>query len=330
MESPVIVLAEHFDNKLNSVTLQLIAQGRELADNLQTGLGVVLLGFGIESLVEELASKGADNVFFVDDLNLRDYNPELYAEVTSEVLKQARPQILLLGYTLVGMELGPAISVRTGLKLVSNCTAVELANQCLLITRPSYRGIAHVKIEFDLSSRLILSLQQSELPRQTSPRQKLALVQKIPVTLGNCRTKVIGFIRPDAGDVDITQAKIIVAVGRGIRERENIKLAKALADALGGVIACSRPLTDLGWLPLEHQVGMSGKIVKPKVYIACGISGASHHIMGMKNSALIIAINTDPNAPIFNVAHYGIIGDLGQILPELVKRARLTYLNEAK
>src|SRR4029077_16242511 len=126
------------------------------------GLGVVLLGFGIEGLVEELASKGVDNVFFVDDPNLRDYNPELYAEVTSEALKKIRAHIVLLGYTLVGMELGPAISVRTGLKLVSNCTAVELANQCLLITRPSYRGIVHVKIECDLFSPLILSLQESE------------------------------------------------------------------------------------------------------------------------------------------------------------------------
>jgi len=320
MELPLIILAEHFDGKLSTATLQLVAQGRQLADRNQSELGVVIVGSELESLVEELATAGPDRVFFVDEPELKHYNPEIYTNVTCQVLEKVRPQMVLLGYTFVGMELGPAIAVRTGFKLVSNCTGVELTKQSLMVTRPLYRGIVNVKIEFDLSARLILSLQESELPRQSSSERK-AVIQKLPATFESCRTETVGFIRPGAGEVDITEAKVIVAVGRGIQEKANIKVAEALATALDGVVGCSRPLTDLGWLPPEHQVGMSGKVVKPKVYIACGISGASHHIVGMKNSALIIAINTDPNAPIFNIAHYGVQADLGQILPELVARA---------
>jgi electron transfer flavoprotein alpha subunit len=320
MECPILVVAEHFDEKLSSVTLPLIMQGRHLADRNASELGIVVLGSGLESLLEELATTGADRVYFVDEPELKHYNPEIYTEVMHQVLTTVLPQIVLLGYTFVGMELGPAIAVRTGLKLLSNCTGVELTNQSLVITCPLYRGAVNVKIEFDPRTRLILSLQESELPRQPATQRK-AVLQKMPASVGNSRTEVVGFVRPEPGEVDITEANIIVAVGRGIQEKENIKLAEALANALDGLIACSRPLTDLGWLPPEHQVGMSGKVVKPKVYIACGISGASHHIMGMKNSALIIAINTDANAPIFNIAHYGVQGDLSQILPELVARA---------
>jgi electron transfer flavoprotein alpha subunit len=320
MECKVVVFAEHGDGKLSSVTAQLIAKGRALADSIGSEVGVVILGLEVGPLVEELRDKGADRIFFAEDSKLEYYNPELYAEVTSQVLKTIDPQIVLLGYNFVGMELGPAVAVKAGFTLVSNCVAVELVQNCFVVTRPYHRGLLHIKMEFEFRSHLILSLQEGAFTTPTS-RMRQATIHRIPVEVENCRTKVVEVIRPALGEVDITDAKIIVAVGRGIRDKTNINLAKALADALGGVIACSRPLTDLGWLPLEYQVGMSGKMVKPKVYIACGISGASHHVMGMKNSALILAINTDPNAPIFNVAHYGVVGDLFEILPELVDRA---------
>jgi electron transfer flavoprotein alpha subunit len=322
MECWVLVLAEHFDGKLKSITQQLLSKGRELADRLEGHLGVLLLGFETSCLTQELGDKGADKIFTVDHPELRYYNPEIYTEVIYQALNKINPQMILLGYNFFGMELGPAIAARTGLIFASNCTALEVSNNCLIITRPYYRGFFHVKMEFELGSRLIVSLQEGALSTQTlSPRT--AVVYPVPVKIQGCRTKVVGFIRPKLGEVDITQAKVIVAVGRGIKDKTNIQLAKALAEALGGVIACSRPLTDLGWLPLEYQVGMSGKMVKPKVYIACGISGASHHLMGMKGSGVIIAINTDSNAPIFNVAHYGVVGDLFEILPALVDRAML-------
>lgn len=322
MECRVLVFADHLDGKLNSATAQLIAKGRALADGMESELGVVILGLELGRLLEELRDKGADRIFFVDHPELEYYNPEIYTAVTSQVLKTIDPQIVLLGYNFVGMELGPAMAVKTGFTLVSNCIAVELVEHCFVITRPYYRGLLHVKMEFEFRSRLILSLQEGALTTQT-PGRREATIHRISVNVENSRTKVIELIRPGPGEVDITDSNIIVAVGRGIKEKTNINLAKALADALGGVIACSRPLTDLGWLPLEYQVGMSGKMVKPKVYIACGISGASHHVMGMKDSALILAINTDPNAPIFNVAHYGVVGDLFEILPELVDRATI-------
>jgi electron transfer flavoprotein alpha subunit len=313
-------LAEHFDGKLNSLTAQLIAKGRALADAIESELGVVVLGLNVGRLLEELGDKGADRIFFADHPELEYYNPEIYAAATYQVLEAIHPRIVLLGYDFIGMELGPALAVKTGFTLVSNCIAVELAEGRILITRPVHRALRHVKIEVEFRSRLILSVQEGA-PTTRTPQSREATTHRIEVNVGHSRTKVIELIRPAPGEVDITAANIIVAVGRGIKNKMNINLARALADALGGVIACSRPLTDLGWLPLEYQVGMSGKMVKPKVYIACGISGASHHVMGMKNAALVLAINTDPNAPIFNVAHYGVIGDLFEILPELVDRA---------
>jgi electron transfer flavoprotein alpha subunit len=323
MECKVLILAEHGDGKLSSVTAQLIAKGRALADGIGSELGVVILGLEVGSLLEELRDKGADRIFFAEHLELEYYNPEIHAEVTYQVLKTIAPQIVLLSYSFIGMELAPAIAVKTGFTLVSNCIAVELVQNCFIVTRPYHRGLLHIKMEFEIQSHLILSLQEGGFTAQT-PGKGEATIHRISVKVENCRTKVLELVKPAAGEVDITDAKIIVAVGRGIKDKTNISLAKELADALGGVIACSRPLTDLGWLPLEYQVGMSGKMVKPKVYIACGISGASHHVMGMKNAALILAINTDPNAPIFNVAHYGVVGDLFEILPELVARATIS------
>src|SRR6516162_7734838 len=195
MECPILVVAEHFDEKLSSVTLPLIMQGRHLADRNASELGIVVLGSGLESLLEELATTGADRVYFVDEPELKHYNPEIYTEVMHQVLTTVLPQIVLLGYTFVGMELGPAIAVRTGLKLLSNCTGVELTNQSLVITRPLYRGAVNVKIEFDPRTRLILSLQESELPRQPATQRK-AVLQKMPASVGNSRTEVVGFVRP--------------------------------------------------------------------------------------------------------------------------------------
>lgn len=324
MDCGTLVLAEHLDDKLSAITLQLISKGRDLADKLGTPLGVLLLGFNVQPLAEELKSKGVDKIFAADHPLLQYYNPEIYTKVLCKILTSINPRLVLLGYTFSGIELGPAVATTLGFQLASNCVDLELSDGSLVVTRPIYRGLSHVKIAFQAPSHLMVSMQQGALSIQTHPPRN-ASVCSIPVQIeeGHYRTKVVELISPSPGEVDITQANIIVAVGRGIKDKANIQLAKDLADALGGMIACSRPLTDIGWLPLEYQVGMSGKTVNPKVYIACGISGASHHLMGMKDAGLVIAINNDPNAPIFQVAHCGVVADIFEILPALIGEARI-------
>ncbi len=198
---------------------------------------------------------------------------------------------------------------------------LELLDGTCIVTRPMYGGVIHIRAELQGLPPFIVSLQNGALRAKTLPRRAASLLP-IPVEISEAdiRAKVVGLLQAATGEIDITKADIIVAVGRGIREKANIQLARDMADALGGVVACSRPLADLGWLPPECHVGMSGKIVKPKVYIACGISGASHHVAGMKDSHTIIAINKDPGAPIFQVAHFGVVRDLFEIMPVLTNQ----------
>lgn len=323
MECRVLALAEHLEGKLANVTLQLLTKGRELANQLGAALGVVLLGSHVDPLVEELKDKGADNVLVADLPSLKHYNPEIYTRVVCDIAKYTNPRLILLGYTFSGMELGPAAATRLGYVFAGNCVDLNLANGSFIVTRPVYRGLRHAQLEVPATAPLIVSLQQGAITARSFEARD-AEIHRITVQVNeeDCRTRVKEIIAPTAGEIDITQAEIIIAVGRGIKDKANIQLVRDLADALGGVIACSRPLTDIGWLPLEYQVGMSGKTVKPKVYVACGISGASHHLAGMKESELVIAINKDPHAPIFQIAHYGVVGDLFETLPALIQEAR--------
>ena len=329
MSDDILILAEHKEGTPALITLQLLGKGRELADKLGVQLMAVVFGSKVENVTGALVEMGVDGVLVADHPCLEYYNPEVYYKVMCDVVRDTKPRLLLMGYTFLGMELGPAVATRLGVTLVSNCVDLEPLDGTFSVTRTVYNGVAHIKVEPQAPPPLIVSVQVGALPANTIPK-RAASVSQFPVNIdeGDIRTRVVGFQQTGEGEIDITKADIIVAIGRGIGEMDNIQLARDVADALGGVIACTRPVSDSGWLPPEYVVGMSAKTVRPKVYMACGISGATHHTVCMKDSQIIIAVNKDPNAPIFQVAHYGVTGDLLEILPAIASEAK-AHANES-
>ena len=219
--------------------------------------------------------------------------------------------------------MAPAVATKLDAAFVSNCIDLKIKDGALTATRPLYQGTMRAEIKFEGASPWIVTLQKQGMPAQVKSVNKAEVVSmKVELADADIKTKVIEILKPPEGKIDITKASIIVSIGRGIKTKENVHIAEELAAALGGVVACSRPVSDFEWLPHECHVGMSGKIVSPKIYIACGISGASQHITGMKGSQLIIAINTDANAPIFGIAKYGAVVDMFKVLPALTREAK--------
>lgn len=323
MAVEVLVLAEHEDGKIDSVTFELLGLGRLVADWFHQRLAVVVLGHGMQGLVQDLTTKGADTVLTADHPSLGQYNPELYTNVLTDLLNGLGPCLLLLGYTYRGMELGPAIATRLGASMLSNCSHMEVEDDSLVVTRPVLGGTAYASLRIQRTTPLVLSFQKGALPASAPSSLPTSIV---PVTVkadeGQLRTRVTNVMRRVAWEVDLTKADIIVTAGRGIGSRGNLDLVRGLADALGGMVGCSRPIADMGWLPADHVVGLSGRTVTPKVYLACGVSGAAQHIAGMKDAKRIIAINKDPDAPIFRVAHYGVVGDVNVVIPLLIEQAK--------
>ena len=328
MKGDVLVLSEQKGEELDNITYELLTKGREIADQWEKKLKVLVLGSNINVATKVLTGMGiVDEVLVVDDPVLHDHNTEAYCKVISEVVKNVRPALFLVGYNFLGMEVGPSVAASLNVPMVSNCVDLEFADNMLAATRPMFNGTLHAKLSLEGEVPYIISFQKGALPRQggtSSPRETaISLVQ---AELGETalRSKVIGIVET-LSEIDITKAEVIVSAGRGIGDRANIKLLKDLAAVLGGTIAGSRAVVDMGWLPLEYQVGISGKTVTPKIYFACGISGASHHVAGMRDSDMIIAINKDVNAPIFGVAHYGILGDVLEVLPVITEEARRQF-----
>lgn len=260
-------------------------------------------------------------VFTLDNPEVTEYNPEILSRAAVDIMKTANPQLLLMAYTILGMGIAPIIAVRSGLRLISNCIDIELSPEGLpIVSRPMYSEMVHTRIKASLP--LIVSIRKGKLSgKELFPRETKRVPVAAKFDLDSVRTKVITVLQPPIGEVDLAKARLIVAVGRGIKKAANIELAKRLAKALGGEIAGSRPVIDMGWLPPAYQVGLSGMTVSPQVYIACGISGAAQHLAGMTDSQMIIAINEDPNAPIFRVANYGVVGDLFKVMPVLIESA---------
>ena len=319
--SDVLVLVEHHNNEVDTFSLQLLNKGRHLADQLGVGLGALILGSDLDMVVENVCDKGVDVVFTLDNPEITPYNPEIFSKAVVDIMKPANPQLLLMGYTILGMEIAPIVAVRAGVRLISNCTDIDLSPEGLpIVSRPMYSEMVHARLKTSLP--LIVSIRKGKLSgKELLPGEAKRVPVASKLDLDSVRTKVISVLEPAIGEIDLTKAQLIVAVGRGIKKATNIELAKRLAEALGGVIAGSRPVIDLGWLSPAYQVGLSGMSVSPQVYIACGISGAAQHTAGMSDSQMIIAINEDPDAPIFRVANYGIVGDLFEIMPVLIESA---------
>ncbi len=318
MSSDVFVLAEHLNGKLADITFEMAGKAKQLAGAFGGKAVAVMLGSGVKSLAESI---GADSVLVVDDPALAEFNPETYSRVLAALIKERGPRLVMMGNTSAGMDLGAGLSVITGLPLIAYVNGLAADGGTLVATSQIYGGKIQAEAVPDGEACLVSCLAgafPADAGRGSAPVEQIAS----PVSLGDLKVKFVKLIQPAGGDVDITQQPILVSIGRGIGGQENIELAQELAEALGTAVSASRPITDAGWLPKTRQVGKSGLTVKPKVYLAFGISGAPEHLEGMRGAELIIAVNTDPKAPIFDVAHYGATCDMLDLLPALTEKVK--------
>jgi electron transfer flavoprotein alpha subunit len=314
MTGNVWVVAEQWRGHISEITYETLALGREVADGLGVPLTAVLAGCGIKDLAQTLGC--ADSVLYVDHPLLAEPIPELCAEALAQLMQARKPCALLVPLTNVSLGIGALVSIRLGNIAVNSCHDIKIVDGKLQAICVMYGG----KIEAVVAPRgemAILGVGPGARPADKGRSERSPSIEEATVTLEDSRVRLKRYIDPEAGDVDLTKLDVLVAVGRGIQSRDNIALAEELAKALGGAVAGSRPVIDQGWLPLSRQVGKSGLAVKPKLYVALGISGAPEHIEGMKDAKLIVAVNSDARAPIFNVAHYGIVGDVLETLPLL-------------
>ncbi len=330
----VFTFAEQVDNKLNGVALELVGKGKELAKDLNTEVTAVLIGSNIKDLADTLAEYGADHVIVVDDPKLENYRTEPYAQALAGVINEYKPEIVLVGATAIGRDLGPTVSARVKTGLTADCTSLEIGdfplearegqeqkhNQ-LLMTRPAFGGNTIATIACPDNRPQMATVRPGVMVKQDPEKGKKAdiIEFKADLTENNKYVEILDIIKQVKKTADIMEAKILVSGGRGVGSPENFKILEDLADAIGGTVSCSRAVVDAGWKPKDLQVGQTGKTVRPNVYFAIGISGAIQHVAGMEESDIIIAINKDETAPIFEVADYGVVGDYKKIVPALTE-----------
>jgi electron transfer flavoprotein alpha subunit len=324
MNTEILIIAEHSNGELDPITSDLMAWGAQIGAAKGWKTGVLVAGAGLDPVVAALRSSGVDALHVLDDPALAVYNAGTYVEAIAALLAKAPQRLVLVGHTYLGIEMSGAIAARLDATLWSNCRSIAASDHGYQVTRPISRGAYTSALEVDGAGLTLITLQRgTALPvRPSRPGSPQIISLDMPSGLPVSPIRVTGQTSAELG-TDITKADILVAVGRGIGEQEHLREYQDLADILGGSIASSRPLVDMGWLPVDYQVGLSGRTVQPRVYLACGISGSMQHLAGMRSSKVIIAINEDPNAPIFEVAHYGIVGDINAILPELTQAAKL-------
>ena len=312
----IFVLAEHRRGQIRDITFEMLTKGKELAEKTNTGLTAVLLGKDVKEHARTL-SEYAKKVLVVEDTNLKNFDSESYQKVLSHLINERKPLLTMIGHTSFGVDLAPSLAAALKLPLATDCIDLEFESETLAVTRQMYGGKVNVKATVRKSESYIATVRQAAFEAQKPAVNGEITEVASPLSQEITEKRFIEYVLPPLGGVDITAAEVLVGVGRGIKDEGNMPIVEELAKTIGGVLACSRPIVDKGWLPTDRQVGSSGKTVKPKLYIALGISGAFQHVLGMKNSDLIIAVNKDPNAPIFNFSDYGVVDDLFKIAPSL-------------
>jgi electron transfer flavoprotein alpha subunit len=317
--SEILVLAEHRDGVLRDITFEMLGKAGKLAEAAGGAVGALLLGAGLSEMAQKLTSY-ADEVLVVDHGNLTNFNSAVYQPVVAEVVGSRKPALMLIGNTAFGVDLAPSLAVQLGAPLASDVMGIEAEGDAFSVTRQIYEGKIDAKVSFRKTATVLVTVRASAFP--VEPGTKSGRVTELDVQVPDepAVRHFVEYVEAAVGDVDITKSDIIVAVGRGIKDQENLGLVEELAELLGGVVGCSRPVVDAGWLPKDRQVGSSGRTVKPKLYLAVGISGQFQHLSGMKAAETIVAINKDPKAPIFAAADYGIVGDLFKIVPALKEK----------
>lgn len=317
----IYVLAEHRQGELREVTLEMLSKGKELAEKTGKDLTAVLLGYNADGIADRLKDK-ANKVIYVNDAKLENFNSEAYQKVLKKIFEQDKPYLTMVGHTAFGMDLAPSLATALETPVATDCVDVSLDGGSVKALRQAYAGKINLEVALKKAENYMVTVRPSSFQIEDYSLSGEVVKMDSPLTEDITSKKFIEYLETAVGDVDITEAEILVSVGRGIKDAENIPLVQGFADALGATLSCSRPVVDKNWLPKNRQVGTSGKTVKPKVYIAVGISGAFQHTAGMKGAGTIIAINKDPKAPIFNIAHYGIVGDLFKVLPGLTEKVK--------
>ena len=333
----VFVFAQQVDNVISNIAYELIGKGKELAKDLGVEVTAVLVGSDVKGLADQLAEYGADKVIVVDDPELKEYRTDPYTHALTSVIEKYKPDVFLIGATAIGRDLGPRVCARIHTGLTADCTQLDIGdfplvptpgkeqkhNQ-LLMTRPAFGGNTIATIacpEFRPQMATVRPGVMQKLPREAG--RKAEIEEFNPGFVPNEKyVEIMEVVKAVSNVADIMDAKILVSGGRGVGSPENFKILDELAEAIGGTVSCSRAVVDAGWKPKDLQVGQTGKTVRPHVYFAIGISGAIQHVAGMEESDIIIAINKDESAPIFDVADYGVVGDLNKIVPVLTQKIK--------
>ena len=333
----VYVFAQQVDNELSGIAFELLGKAKDLAKDLDTDVTAVLIGSEVKNLADELAAYGADKVIVVDDPELKEYRTEPYTHALASVINEYKPEIMLVGATAIGRDLGPRVSARVATGLTADCTVLEIGdfplvaipgreqkhNQ-LLMTRPAFGGNTIATIACPDNRPQMATVRPGVM--QAIDKIEGAKAEVIEFNPGftpdNKYVEIMEVVKSVTDVVDIMDANILVSGGRGVGSPENFKILEDLAEVLGGEVSCSRAVVDAGWKPRDIQVGQTGKTVRPNVYFAIGISGAIQHVAGMEEADIIVAINKDDTAPIFDVADYGIVGDLNKIVPMLTEQLK--------
>lgn len=315
------MLVEHRNGEIRDITYEMLTKAREIADKFGLHVIAVLLGNDIEKEAEHL-SEYAEKVLMVQDSKLENFNSDAYQKVLEVLIERYSPTLTLIGHTSYGIELAPSLAVSLGIPLATDCIDFFFENGLFYVIRQMYGGKVNVKATLCKAENYIVTVRPATftITKPQMPVKGMLIKESSPLVEEVKTKRFIKYVIPPPAAVDISAAEKLVSIGRGIRDASNMPIIEELARALGATLACSRPIVDKGWLPSERQVGNSGKTVKPKLYLAIGISGAFQHVMGMKNSELIIAINKDPKAPIFNYSDYAVVEDLFKIVPVLTNK----------
>jgi len=322
MSNGILVFIEHKAGTLNKTSLEAIAAGQKLAADLGQTAWAVVLGSEVQTLAQDIAAYDLSKIIYADNSQLAEYTPDAYAAAIEQLVRSADPHYVVMSHTYLVRDFAPKVAARFGKGLIGDCIRMNTSAGKVTFTRRIFLGKLDADVVSDGAAPVFVTFQSGAFRPEQAAKGSGAPVEEISVDVGEIRMKPEPPFQEVKAAVDLSKAEIIVAIGRGIKSKDNIALAERLAEALGADLAASRPICDAEWLPIDRQIGSSGQTVAPKLYVAVGISGAIQHLVGMKNSQTIVAINKDSEAPIFDIADYGIVGDLFEVLPVLIEEIK--------
>ena len=322
MSQEILIFAEQRDGKLPKVTLELLEAAGKIAGKEGWKINALLIGSGIENLAPELAHHGANKIYVADNEIFENYNSDIYSEVFTGVIKDTSPEAVLLGATSTGRDLAARLSAKLDVGFAADCTDLEPGEDGQIVfTRPTYTGKIIAKVVVSGGPQLA-TIRPNIFPAAQKDESREVNVEKISPSTGDSKTRVIEVIKGEQEKLDVAEADIVVSGGRGLGKKEGFEMIEKLADVLGAAVGASRAAVDAEWIDQSHQVGQTGKVISPKIYIACGISGKIQHLVGMSSAKCIVAINKDEEAGIFQVADYGIVGDVYKVVPAIIEELK--------